>query len=132
MGRQAGGCLEICRRIEGSRHHGRVLRASLEAVERGDPAWLYHLLSSLEPGYPGWTPRLPRSYPEYYKEYPGTASVALPPPRPRSGVDALEAIARRRSRRRYSSEPLTLEELGSILYYTLGVTGRAWWGRINI
>ena len=43
-------------------------------------------------------------------------------------MDALEAIARRRSRRRYSGEPLTLEELGSILYYTLGVTGRAWWG----
>lgn len=49
--------------------------------------------------------------------------VALPEPR-RSGTLALEdAIATRRSRRGYSSQPLTLAELGQLLWAAQGVTG---------
>ncbi|HID41991.1 MAG TPA: SagB/ThcOx family dehydrogenase [Pyrodictium sp.] len=54
--------------------------------------------------------------------------MKLPEPIEASGVDALAAIRSRRSRRKYGSEPLSLVELSSVLYYSVGVTGKAWWG----
>ncbi|MCE4625430.1 MAG: SagB/ThcOx family dehydrogenase [Desulfurococcales archaeon] len=97
-----------------------------DALATGDPAMVYHRLSELDTNYYGGDLR-PPDVEEYYKSYPGKPRIPLPPPVKASGVDALEAITRRRSRRSYVS-PIGLRELGSILYYAVGVTGRAWWG----
>lgn len=105
----------------------RLLRGLERTAEYGDPCLAYLEVSYIEPGYYGseltyaWDRR-------YYKEYPATNVVHLPRPRSRSGVDALEALKSRRSRREYTEEPLLLEDLATILYYTVGITGRAWWG----
>jgi len=37
-------------------------------------------------------------------------------------------IRSRRSRRRYSRKPLTLDEISTLLYYIVGITGRTLWG----
>lgn len=119
-------CSRVCEALRGP-HASRILGAAWEAVERRDPAWLYHRLSSLEPGYHGWEPTVRRER-DYYKEYPGAKRIPLPRPPKGSGLDVLEAIRRRRSRRSYSRAPLSLVEVGTLLCYTLGVVGRAWWG----
>ena len=104
----------------------RMRDALVEAIERRDPSLLYHRLGELSPGYYGG--QLPFKEPsDYYKEYPASPKIKLPQPRLTSGVDVLQAIRSRRSRRSYSS-PLTLEEVATVLYYAVGITGRAWWG----
>ncbi len=104
-----------------------IVEALREASERRDPAVLYHRLSDLSPGYYGGELDVP-SVEEYFKTMPWAPAVTLPPPVSISGMDALTAIASRRSRREYADEPLDVEDLATILYYTVGVTGRAWWG----
>jgi len=47
----------------------------------------------------------------------------IPLPRVEPGGEVEEAICRRRSVRDYSGEPLTLEELARLLFYSVGVTG---------
>ena len=97
------------------------------AYERGDLTMLYHYISFLARDYYGVD--LPYEFDYYYKSYPkATIRVQLPKPLERAGVDVLEAIRSRRSRRRYSGKPLTLVEVSTLLYHTIGVTGRAWWG----
>lgn len=97
------------------------------AYERGDLTMLYHYISFLARDYYGVD--LPYEFDYYYKSYPkATTRVQLPKPLERAGVDVLEAIRSRRSRRRYSGKPLTLVEVSTLLYHTIGVTGRAWWG----
>jgi len=105
----------------------RLLEGLELAAEHGDPCHAYLRPSYLEPGYYGdaLSYRWDRSY---YKEYTGTGRVSLPPPLEVSGTDALQALRSRRSRRDYSSGSLSLEEVSTILYYTVGITGRAWWG----
>ncbi len=48
--------------------------------------------------------------------------LALPAPRLESDVSLEEALARRRSVRAYSGEPLTLEEIGQLLWAAQGIT----------
>ncbi len=48
--------------------------------------------------------------------------LALPAPRLESDVSLEEALARRRSVRAYSGEPLTLEEIGQLLWAAQGTT----------
>ncbi len=62
-------------------------------------------------------------FPGFFKHYECLATVSLPPPLPDSGVDVFEAIRARRSRREYSSEPISLEVLSTILYYSVGLRG---------
>ena len=100
-------------------------RAAESLGETGDPGQAYFVLSSLYRSYYGGEVRYPEVE-EYYKRVEGP-EVALPPPPEASGVDALEALRRRRSRRRYGRS-LGLAEVAALLYYTVGVTGRAWWG----
>ena len=97
-------------------------------VDRGDPGLFYHITSSISEGYYGWSVRVPHGYPEYYKEYPNTVIVELPPPIVESGIDAFTVLRGRRSRRSFLEKPLTLKEVSTILFYTLGITGRTWWG----
>jgi SagB-type dehydrogenase family enzyme len=48
--------------------------------------------------------------------------LALPAPRLESDVSLEEALAQRRSVRAYSGEPLTLEEIGQLLWAAQGIT----------
>jgi SagB-type dehydrogenase family enzyme len=50
------------------------------------------------------------------------AVIELPAPRLRGELSVEEALRRRRSVREYSSEPLTLAELGQLLWSAYGVT----------
>jgi len=120
----------VCRAVEvlASQAPVDVIVEALDAAaEYVDPARFYHRLSVLEPGFYGGEPPVPE-FPEYFKAYPGAPRVPLPQPPQLAEVDLFEAVRERRSRRVYSSEPLGLGEVGALLYYTVGVTGRAWWG----
>ena len=48
--------------------------------------------------------------------------VALPPPDPRGTMPLEQAIAKRRSRRHFSREPVTLEQMGQLLWSAAGLT----------
>ncbi|MET1128843.1 MAG: SagB/ThcOx family dehydrogenase, partial [Thermoproteota archaeon] len=61
--------------------------------------------------------------PGFFKETPCSSPLQLPQPLESSGVDVLEAVRRRRSRRSFSEKPLSLAELSTLLYYSVGVTG---------
>lgn len=115
------------RRLLGGRGFRLFLEGLRLAEETGDPSWLYHVLGSLYPDYHGGSTRYPPPPGEYYKTVSSEVVVGLPGPRRESGVDALEALRRRRSRRSYGSS-LDLQDLADVLYYSVGVTGRAWWG----
>jgi len=53
----------------------------------------------------------------------GTVPVELPAPKLRGKISVEEAIASRRSRRKYGSRALTLAEVGQLLWSGLGITG---------
>jgi SagB-type dehydrogenase family enzyme len=57
--------------------------------------------------------------PRPVKRYPGATTVGLP--RPRSDTPFAEVLLARRTSRRYSSAPVTLSELSSILAFSVGV-----------
>jgi len=107
-----------------SKLHGGARRLLLQGlvalVETRDPAMLYHVASSIGVNGEYYDEPSPR-WPGFFKEYSGP-EVELPRPIQTSGVDVLEAIASRRSRREYSG-PLSLRELSTILYYSVGITG---------
>jgi len=120
--------LEACARLlAGGGYAPVTVEALREWAGRRDPSACYHTLSRLSRSYYGWRVRL-ASFEEYYKTLRGARVVGLPEPIKDSGMDALEAIRRRESRREYSRTPLTLLEIATILYYTVGITGREWWG----
>ncbi|MCS7107408.1 MAG: SagB/ThcOx family dehydrogenase [Acidilobaceae archaeon] len=96
------------------------------AIAKRDPTMIYHYLSMNSPDHYG--AELPYVHDGYYKSYPGVRKVHLPPPPKLSGKDLFEVILSRRSRRRYAQSPLLATELSALLFYSLGITGRAWWG----
>jgi len=51
------------------------------------------------------------------------ATVKLPAPALKSAVSVEEAIQRRRSRRQFTSEPLSLAQIGQVLWSAQGITG---------
>jgi SagB-type dehydrogenase family enzyme len=53
----------------------------------------------------------------------GAESVALPEPRTNSETSVEGALSRRRSVREYSDDPLTLSEVGQLLWAAQGITG---------
>lgn len=53
------------------------------------------------------------------------SAVPLPPPAENGGMALAEALARRRSRRRWSPEALRLAELGQLLWAAQGITSPA-------
>jgi SagB-type dehydrogenase family enzyme len=61
--------------------------------------------------------------PEWFKAYPDAPRVALPDARP-PAAGLLDVLAERRSLREYGSPPLTLEELGALLWAAAGVTAQ--------
>jgi hypothetical protein len=60
--------------------------------------------------------------PARYKRYPGVVRVALPDPATEQSPRWEEIVAERRSRREYTNEPLSLEELSDLLYAASGIT----------
>jgi SagB-type dehydrogenase family enzyme len=58
------------------------------------------------------------------KRYPGAVTVALPGIIPSSGISFEEAVARRRSLRTFTGEPLRLEEVAKLLHFGNGITDR--------
>ena len=59
--------------------------------------------------------------PDWFKTYPNAARVKLPD-RTRGDSGVFDALARRRSLRAYSPEPLALGELSALLWAAAGVT----------
>ncbi|MFQ5857000.1 MAG: SagB/ThcOx family dehydrogenase [Anaerolineae bacterium] len=72
--------------------------------------------------------------PALYKEYAWAEHIPLPAPDPFDaaqdrdfrGLYTEEAIQRRRSVRDYSGQPMTLEELSRLLFYTGGINAQRW------
>jgi len=60
--------------------------------------------------------------PPLYKAYPGVDLVPLPRPEERPDTGVLDAIAARRSIRSYTADPMTLDELGTLLQASAGIT----------
>jgi len=93
------------------------------ALEReGDLGELYHQWS--KPGYSrllwgaiSWGQRPPQ-----FKTYPRARRIPLPEKLPQGRPTLEEAIETRRSRRNYTGEALSLEELSHLLHYTGGIT----------
>lgn len=89
---------------------------------KGDLGQFYHQWSK-----PGHT-LLPAALfswgrqPARYKSYPDAARITLPPPHNYQEMSLQEAIERRRSRREYLAESLSLEELSALLHAASGVT----------
>jgi SagB-type dehydrogenase family enzyme len=62
--------------------------------------------------------------PETYKRYPDAPRVALSPPAAAGGAPLWEAIARRRSVRRFQAGPLAEADLSQLLWASQGITAR--------
>ncbi len=60
--------------------------------------------------------------PERYKTYSQAKQIALPDPSGYGGPTLEETVQARRSRREYSGEPLSLEELSRLLHAAQGIT----------
>jgi SagB-type dehydrogenase family enzyme len=54
----------------------------------------------------------------------GFGIIKLPQPRFESNISLEEAVLKRRSRREYKDEPLTIEEISQLLWAAYGVTGK--------
>jgi len=66
------------------------------------------------------------NFPELYKTYPDAARVSLREPRLDTGSPTATTIAERRSTRAYADQPLTLDELSSVVFLTTGVSADRW------
>ncbi len=117
---------DICALLENlltrlSRAEAALLLDGLRALcETMDPSMLLQESTRIEEwGYY----RHPRPrFPGFFKPCRG-GETSLPEPIAEAGVDALRAIRERRSRREYRWEPLTPEELSTILYHAVGIRG---------
>ena len=122
-------CQEALHKLTGVPQSSRPVKEACRKAEKTrDPAWLYHEFSTLDPELGEEETHYPLPQGEHYKTIPQAPRVRLPPPRETSGLDVLQAIRRRRSRREYSPRPLTLDEVSTLLHHAAGITGRAWWG----
>ena len=60
--------------------------------------------------------------PPVYKSYPDAPRIALPKPAFQDTESLWSLLDRRRSRRRYTAEPITIEALSTLLWATQGIT----------
>lgn len=73
----------------------------------------------IEGGYPEWERKPPP-----YKKYAKSPLIPLPPPESGREMPLREALARRRSRRRFRQKTLSPEHLSQLLWAAQGVTGQ--------
>lgn len=104
----------------------RSLRSESELPYGGDMGTLYHEWSkpkvlSLLGTVVNWGRQPPP-----FKEYPEAEKIPLFPPGDVRGLYTEEAILRRRSVRDYSGQPMSLEELSRLLFYTGGINAERW------
>lgn len=60
-----------------------------------------------------------------FKEYQNPISyVELPDPQTEQGASLWQSIRRRRSKRRFTEEPMTLDQLAQLIWATQGLTGK--------
>ncbi len=100
--------------------HG-IVRSPPSLVQGGDLGLMYHRWSS-DPGLidavgslANWGRQAPP-----FKSYEGAPRIALPAPEMSGGPGTVTAIASRRSWRTYSAQPMTIEELGQVLWLSSG------------
>ena len=100
---------------------GRV-RLSPTPVSGQDIGLLYHQWST--PGYSGLLSQVLDwgMAPPLYKSYPQAKKISLPTDFSYRGLYLEEAIEKRRSRRDFSGQPLTLSALSGLLHYAGGIT----------
>ena len=71
------------------------------------------------------------SQPPLYKEYTLAKRISLPYPDDFQGLHTENAIQRRRSVRKYSSQLMTLKELSRLLYNTGGINAERWGNKLR-
>jgi SagB-type dehydrogenase family enzyme len=65
--------------------------------------------------------------PSPFKEFPASLKrFSLHPPEQEGGKPIWEAIAQRRSQRKFSRHPISFAQLSQLLWATQGITARAW------
>jgi len=69
--------------------------------------------------------------PAQYKSHAGVEPIPLPAPDGFQGLPTEQAIERRRSVRDYTGQPVTLEQLSHLLYYTGGINAERWGVRLR-
>ena len=62
--------------------------------------------------------------PSVFKEYPESKRIQLPEPQIQNGNGLWEVMMKRRSKRAYTNESITLQQLSQILWATQGITAR--------
>lgn len=65
----------------------------------------------------------PTARPDMYKRYPDAQIVELPPAVSHGGAPLWDAVAKRRSVRHYTDQPITRAELSQLLWACQGLTG---------
>ena len=97
-------------------------RAALPEPQEADLGLRYHEWS--KPGHaryegppPDWGTQPPR-----YKTYPDAPRIALPTPPEEEGGHWMTVVRARRSQRSYRDEPISLAELGQLLFAAQGIT----------
>lgn len=90
------------------------------------PNIVYHFYSLIPAKYSWPTEKTRWGLPKLIKKMDGER-VTLPPPNESLvRMSVAEALKLRRSVRRFKKQPLTLEQLSTLLYYTVGVKGSSW------
>ena len=64
------------------------------------------------------------SKPETFKQYPDAETIELPNPDEDPGTTVWEALATRRSKRKYTGKPMTLTTLSQLLWAAQGITAQ--------
>ena len=110
---------------------GRFLPTEPELPYGGDIGVIYHewskpKLLSLLGTVANWGRQ-----PSRYKEYDQAQKISLPPPGEFQGLSTEEAIQQRRSRRNYSRQDMTQEELSRLLHCTGGITEERWGNKLR-
>ncbi len=72
--------------------------------------------------YPGRNTGQGGPMPQFFKEYKHAPSFELPREIKKRNVSVEKAIMNRRSRRKFKPDPLTIDEISDILYFTYGST----------
>jgi SagB-type dehydrogenase family enzyme len=119
-GRLCGLLCKLYRRLSGGER--RLLERGVgEAARYSDVSALYHFSTLITRREYMESPQPP--WPGFFKRVECTSVVRLPQPLDRAGVDVLEAIRRRRSRRSFAGRAVSLEAVSTLLYHAVGVTG---------